>query len=57
MKDNYNTILRGEVAVLVPYRVEHVAQYHEWMSDESILQATASERLSLQEVRPRQKAT
>jgi RimJ/RimL family protein N-acetyltransferase len=41
-------LLSGNV-LLVPYRREHVAAYHEWMCDPLLLQATASEPLSLQE--------
>jgi Acetyltransferase (GNAT) domain len=37
--------------ILVPYRPEHVRQYHAWMhqNDGALLQATASEPLSLEE--------
>ena len=32
MKDNVNlTLSSGNYVKLVPYRPEHVAQYHEWM--------------------------
>ena len=34
---------------MVPYRKEHVAQYHEWMKDPAMLEATGSEPLSLAE--------
>jgi hypothetical protein len=37
----------GERAMLVPYRREHVLRYHEWMQDPALLEATASEPLSL----------
>jgi RimJ/RimL family protein N-acetyltransferase len=43
-----STALPGKV-LLVPYRPEHVAAYHEWMCDPLLLQATASEPLSLHE--------
>eukprot|EP00890_Picochlorum_soloecismus_P005625 jgi/Picsp_1/6063/NSC_03417-R1_protein len=49
MKDHWNLIIIGEKVVLVPYRKEHVLQYHEWMKDEELLNATASEPLSLEE--------
>ncbi|KAL0400431.1 UNVERIFIED_CONTAM: N-acetyltransferase 9-like protein [Sesamum radiatum] len=39
--------LEGEKAILVPYMKEHVPKYHVWMQDPSILQATASEPLTL----------
>ena len=35
--------------VLVPYRKEHVRLYHAWMEDEQLREATASERLTLQQ--------
>ena len=44
---NDETILVGEKCVLVPYRKEHVAKYHEWMQDQALLHATASEPLTL----------
>ncbi|OHF02772.1 N-acetyltransferase [Colletotrichum orchidophilum] len=34
---------------LVPYEARHVEQYHEWMSDPDIQEATASEPLTLEE--------
>uniref|UniRef100_A0A0D3FEX9 N-acetyltransferase domain-containing protein n=2 Tax=Oryza TaxID=4527 RepID=A0A0D3FEX9_9ORYZ len=37
----------GERAVLVPYLREHVPRYHGWMQDPALLEATASEPLSL----------
>jgi len=37
------------MAVLVPYRPQHVPRYHEWMRDPALLEATASEPLSLEE--------
>lgn len=36
-------------SLLVPYREEHVQKYHHWMQDQALLEATASERLTLQE--------
>ncbi|KAL0362020.1 UNVERIFIED_CONTAM: N-acetyltransferase 9-like protein [Sesamum calycinum] len=39
--------LEGEKVILVPYMKEHVPKYHVWMQDASILQATASEPLTL----------
>eukprot|EP00946_MAST-07B_sp_MAST-7B-sp1_P003413 g3413.t1 len=49
MRDNWSVALVGPKAVLVPYRREHVAKYHAWMQDEALLEATASEPLSLAE--------
>ncbi|EYU42742.1 hypothetical protein MIMGU_mgv1a024514mg, partial [Erythranthe guttata] len=39
--------LEGEKVILVPYMKEHVPNYHIWMQDPTILQATASEPLTL----------
>jgi len=35
--------------ILVPYRKEHVPQYHQWMLDPELRENTASELLSLEE--------
>lgn len=37
----------GERALMVPYTREHVPRYHDWMQDPALLEATASEPLSL----------
>ncbi|EFP90111.2 hypothetical protein PGT21_032456 [Puccinia graminis f. sp. tritici] len=49
MRVNEQTAIIGPRVVLVPYRKEHVPQYHEWMSDQELRESTASEPLSLQE--------
>lgn len=49
MRANADVIVRASAIELVPYRVEHVERYHEWMGDESILVSTASERLTLEQ--------
>lgn len=49
MRLNYETCLAGAKCVLVPYRPEHVATYHNWMQDQDLLDATGSEPLSLKE--------
>lgn len=49
MLANSNIGLVGHKVVLVPYRHEHVPQYHEWMKDPLIQTLTASEPLSLEE--------
>ncbi|TFK32295.1 GNAT domain-containing protein [Crucibulum laeve] len=49
MKANINTVLVGDKVILVPYRLEHVPKYHEWMLDEELRNLTASEPLSLKE--------
>lgn len=49
MRDNVNTALIGRRVQLVPYRREHIATYHGWMQDETLLQLTCSEPLTLEE--------
>ncbi|KAF2070441.1 hypothetical protein CYY_008236 [Polysphondylium violaceum] len=49
MKINSNTVIVGEKIILVPYKKLHVEKYYRWMGDESILEQTASERLTLEE--------
>ncbi|QRV90965.1 GNAT family acetyltransferase [Ceratobasidium sp. AG-Ba] len=49
MRLNENTAIIGQKVVLVPYRVEHVPKYHEWMTDPGLLELTASEPLTLEE--------
>eukprot|EP00192_Tetraselmis_astigmatica_P020060 CAMPEP_0117684706 /NCGR_PEP_ID=MMETSP0804-20121206/21271_1 /TAXON_ID=1074897 /ORGANISM="Tetraselmis astigmatica, Strain CCMP880" /LENGTH=184 /DNA_ID=CAMNT_0005495773 /DNA_START=11 /DNA_END=561 /DNA_ORIENTATION=+ len=49
MKANCNLVLEGDKAVLVPYREEHVAAYHKWMTDPFLQETTASEPLTLEE--------
>ncbi|TFK83985.1 acyl-CoA N-acyltransferase [Polyporus arcularius HHB13444] len=49
MKANENTVIVHPDVILVPYRKEHVAKYHEWMSDEELRELTASEPLTLEE--------
>jgi len=46
---NYQLALLGKNITLVPYRKHHVEKYHEWMCSPDLLEATASEPLSLQE--------
>ncbi|XP_022847658.1 N-acetyltransferase 9-like protein [Olea europaea var. sylvestris] len=41
--------LEGEKVILVPYMREHVPKYHDWMQDPAILEATASEPLTLEQ--------
>lgn len=48
MRINRNTVLVGSKVVLVPYRKQHVPQYHEWMKDPVLQTETASEPLSLE---------
>ncbi|OTB13673.1 hypothetical protein K445DRAFT_24520 [Daldinia sp. EC12] len=49
MRLNENIAVSTSRVLLVPYDAHHVQKYHEWMEDPSIREATASERLSLEE--------
>ena len=49
MRDNWELAVVGRLVTLVPYRIEFVEQYHKWMTDPALLEATASEPLSLEE--------
>ena len=46
---NWETTIQGSRVVLVPYRLEHVAKYHESMKSEELQELTGSEPLSLEE--------
>ncbi|KAJ5145038.1 hypothetical protein N7448_002430 [Penicillium atrosanguineum] len=46
---NAETALSTSKVLLVPYSTWHVPRYHEWMQDEEIQEATASEPLSIEE--------
>ncbi|KAI1798773.1 GNAT domain-containing protein [Daldinia bambusicola] len=49
MRLNENIAVSTSRVLLVPYDAHHVEKYHKWMEDPSIREATASERLSLEE--------
>ncbi|KAM0793204.1 hypothetical protein ACM66B_000674 [Microbotryomycetes sp. NB124-2] len=49
MRINESTVLVNDKVVLVPYRRHHVSKYHGWMQDASVLESTASERLTLEQ--------
>ncbi|KAI0112638.1 GNAT domain-containing protein [Hypoxylon sp. NC0597] len=49
MKLNENIAISTSKVLLVPYDAHHVPQYHQWMEDATIREATASERLTLAE--------
>ncbi|KAI0727042.1 acyl-CoA N-acyltransferase [Fomitopsis betulina] len=49
MRYNQNTVIVDPLVVLVPYRHEHVAKYHEWMQSTELQELTASEPLSLEQ--------
>ncbi|KAL5359203.1 GNAT domain-containing protein [Aspergillus floccosus] len=46
---NAETAILTSTVLLVPYSKWHVPRYHEWMKDEEIQEATASEPLTLEE--------
>ena len=48
MKLNEKVVIYGTRVILVPYERDHVEKYHNWMKDQEILQATASEPLTIQ---------
>lgn len=45
---NKDTKIFGKNIILVPYKKEHVLQYHEWMKSEELQKLTASEPLMLE---------
>ena len=49
MRANEALAVQGERCRLVPYCAHHVPTYHAWMQDPAILEATASEPLTLEE--------
>ncbi|XP_006814750.2 N-acetyltransferase 9-like protein [Saccoglossus kowalevskii] len=49
MKLNENSLIEGKRVVLVPYKVDHVMKYHEWMQSTELQTLTASEPLTLDE--------
>ncbi|KAI1452704.1 GNAT domain-containing protein [Annulohypoxylon moriforme] len=49
MRVNQEIAICGNSVILVPYEKHHVPTYHQWMEDEKIREATASERLTLEE--------
>ena len=40
---------KGRGVTLIPYQPQHVCTYHGWMQDAELLEATASEQLTLEE--------
>ncbi|KAL9181729.1 hypothetical protein ACHAXT_012072 [Thalassiosira profunda] len=49
MKANYELCLSGNSCIFVPYRPEHLPNYHEWMQDPFLLEMTGSEHLTMEE--------
>ncbi|CAO3627540.1 unnamed protein product [Cunninghamella blakesleeana] len=56
MRLNENLVLAYQNTVLVPYKKEHVGQYHEWMKSPFLQEMTASEPLTLEEEYDMQKS-
>ena len=56
MRVNESLLVQGPLVRLVPYRREHVPQYHTWMQDPALLEQTCSEPLSLEEEFANQKS-
>lgn len=56
MKQNYETCIVGSKCILVPYRRVHVDRYHGWMQSPSLLEATGSEPLTIEEEYEMQKS-
>ena len=48
MRLNEKVVIYGTRVILVPYEKDHVEKYHNWMKDQEILEATASEPLSIE---------
>ncbi|KAI0457969.1 acetyltransferase domain-containing protein [Xylaria acuta] len=49
MRVNKNIAISASKILLVPYDAHHVDQYHQWMQNESLREATASDLLTLEE--------
>ncbi|ETI45731.1 hypothetical protein, variant 5 [Phytophthora nicotianae CJ01A1] len=49
MKANEGVVITGQQVTLVPYEMEHVPKYHNWMKDPWLQEMTASEPLSIEE--------
>jgi hypothetical protein len=49
MKLNEDTKLIGKSVILVPYKVEHVEKYHQWMKDPFLQEMTCSEPLTFEQ--------
>jgi len=49
MKVNSSICIIGQRVILVPYRIEHVPIYHDWMQDPWLQKMTASDQLTLDE--------
>ncbi len=49
MRSNWDIVIVGSQIVLAPYRRQFVQKYHSWMQDETLLESTCSEKLTLEE--------
>lgn len=56
MRLNQSTTLVNDRILLRPYRKWHVQRYSEWLDSEALREATASERLTLDEEYEMQRA-
>ncbi|KAF2015925.1 N-acetyltransferase [Aaosphaeria arxii CBS 175.79] len=54
--NEHTAVLNSNQILLVPYSEHHVPAYHEWMQDEELQKATASEPLTLHEEYAMQKS-
>lgn len=57
MRLNESTTLVNGRVVLRPYRSWHVPRYHDWMQSDHLREATASDRLSLDQEHAMQRAS
>jgi RimJ/RimL family protein N-acetyltransferase len=49
MLENWNKCIYGSKVILVPYKKDHVAKYHEWMKNPELQELTGSESLTLEQ--------
>ncbi|RWA03124.1 hypothetical protein EKO27_g11980, partial [Xylaria grammica] len=49
MRVNENLAISTPQVLLVPYDPHHVGRYHQWMQNEDLREATASDLLTLEE--------
>ena len=49
LREDRSLVLEADRVILVPYRPEHIGEYHSWMKDPELLELTGSEPLTLEE--------